>query len=55
MQGGTLQEQFCQTRYPHGVQRRSFIHPVISKHEDVALKLHPADPISFSAILAEKS
>ena len=44
MQGGTMQEQFCQSQYPHRGQRRSFIHPITHQPELLPLKLRPGSP-----------
>lgn len=53
MQGGTLQEQFCQTQqYPHRVQRRSFIHPVTDKL--LPLKAPPYSIVHFCILYGAK-
>ena len=53
MQGGTLQEQFCQTQNPQGVQRRSSIHPVTDKPEPQTRKLRPLLLFLFLATIKQ--
>lgn len=54
MQGGILQESFCQTQCRHRLQRRSFIHPITHQPELLPLKLHPDSCSAFFCATMEQ-